>query len=80
MLSCSGLFSVKRNLKTTAELAYALVEQAVECTFEQLVEHVNADEGDDTCDTDQLVNLVASGVNAVNLDTEVAVDVTCCVI
>lgn len=67
-------------MKTATELADTFVEQAVESAFEQLVQHVNTDEGDNTSDTDELVNFTTLVVNAINLDTEVAVDATCCVI
>ena len=67
-------------MKTATELADTFVKQTVESTFEQLVKHFNADKGENASDTDELVNLVSLGVNTVNLDTEVAVDATCCVI
>lgn len=67
-------------MKTATELADAFVEQAVESAFEQLVEHLNTNEGDNASDTDELVNFTTLVVNAVNLNTEVAVDATCRVI
>lgn len=67
-------------MKTATELADTFVEQAVESAFEQLVQHINADKSDNTSDTDELVYFPTLVVNAVNLNTEVAVDATCCVI
>lgn len=67
-------------MKTATELAYTFVKQTVESSFEQLVKHFNADEGDNTSDTYELVNFPTLVVNAVNFNTEVAVNATCRVI
>lgn len=68
------LFSVKRNFKTTTELANANVLHATEGTVKELVQQIHANQSDQTSNTDQLVNAMTSSIDAVHLQTEITID------
>jgi hypothetical protein len=74
------LFCVETNFEAATELAITNVIHAIESTIQKVVEQLNPDKGDDTCNADELVNLIAVVVNAVNLNAEVLVNRLRCVI
>lgn len=65
---------VKSNFQASTELAICGIHSLVECTFYKLVHELNSDEGYQATNTDQLVNLLAVVVKAINLDFEIFVD------
>ncbi|MCM1440051.1 MAG: hypothetical protein NC131_12745 [Roseburia sp.] len=68
------LFRVKGDFQTATEFADADIFKAASGTVEEFVEHFNADEGNHPGNAEQLVNLIAESVNAIDFQAVVPVD------
>ena len=78
LLLCLMLFAVKCNLESSAEFADTFIKTATQCSLDKFIHEINADQRDKSCHADQLVNLVAFVVEAVNLHSEVLIDKVRC--
>ena len=67
-------FVVKRDFQTATEFADADIFKAASGAVEELVEHFDADKGNHTGNTDELINLIAENVNAIDFQEVVLVD------